>query len=529
MQRNFHFPGRSPVHARTAAAATSHPLATATALDVLRAGGNAADAAVAAVAVQCVVEPHMTGIGGDCFAIVARPDGTVHGLNGSGRAPAGASPERLIEAGLTEIAADSIHAVTVPGAVKAWEALLSSHGTWPLSRVLAPAIDYARNGFPVAPRVGSDWAGLVGLLERDPGAARHYLVDGKAPAIGSLHRLPALADTLSAIAEGGAAAFYQGRIATEITATVRARGGFLDEEDLAAIDVMPVMPVAASYRGVTMLELPPNGQGIIALLLLNILENFDLARLDPCGAERFHLEMEAARLAYGVRDLHIADPDFMRIGVEELVSKEFAHSLAARIDAEARLESVSDPGLMPASDTVYLTVVDASGCAVSLINSIYSGFGVGVATPESGVMLQNRGSCFRLDPGHPNCIGPRKRSLHTIIPAMALKDGRPWLSFGVMGGAYQACGHAHVLSNMVDFGMDVQQAIDAPRVFFDGVGGALLAEDGLDETACTGLRDRGHPVRGAAAPLGGGQAIMIADGILTAGSDPRKDGCALGW
>ncbi|MEI2386794.1 gamma-glutamyltransferase [Breoghania sp. JC706] len=529
MHRDFQLPGRSPVHGRTAMAATSHPLATSAALDVLRAGGNAADAAVAAVAVQCVVEPHMTGIGGDCFAIVARPDGTLHGLNGSGRAPAGVSAERLIEAGLKEIADDSIHAVTVPGAIKAWETLLRSHGSWPLARVLAQAIDYAENGFPVAPRVGTDWARLTGLLERDEGAARHYLVDGKAPEVGSLHRLPALAGTLRAIAEGGSSAFYEGPIAAEIAATVRARGGFLDEADLAAIEVIDVKPVFSDYRGVRVLELPPNGHGVTALVLLNILERFDLSRLDPNGSERFHLEMEAARIAYSVRDLHVADPDAMTVSVEELASKDFAADLAARIDPGARIEGLPSDVLTPDSDTVYLTVVDGEGTAVSLINSIYCGFGVGVATPNSGILLQNRGSCFRLQPGHPNCIGPRKRPLHTIIPAMAFKEGRPWLSFGVMGGAYQPCGHAHVLGNIVDHGMDVQQAIDAPRIFFDGIDGPLLVEAQIAEATRVGLHERGHRLHNAPAALGGGQAIMIENGVLIAGSDPRKDGCALGW
>lgn len=529
MSRNFHLPGRSPIHARTAAAATSHPLATQAALSVLREGGNAADAAVAAVAVQCVVEPHMTGIGGDCFAIVANPDGSVHGLNGSGRAAAAATPEALMERGVTEITEDSIHAVTVPGAIKAWEALLETHGTWPFSKVLAQAIDYAQNGFPVAQRVAADWALQTGLLARDEGAAKYYLVDGQAPAEGSLHRLPALADTLKAIASQGAAAFYEGPIAAEIAATVQAKGGLLTVEDLAGVEATPVAPVASDYRGVTMLELPPNGHGVTALVMLNILETFDFAGLDPTGAERFHLELEAARLAYSVRDTHVADPEAMTVAVDRLVSKEFGASLAARIDPDRRTDAIPAAALTPDSDTVYLTVVDGEGRAVSLINSLYRGFGVGVATPKSGILLQNRGACFRLQPGHPNCIGPRKRPLHTIIPAMAMKGGRPWLSFGVMGGGYQPCGHAHVLANIVDYGMDVQQAIDCPRIFFDTIGGALQVEGGVADATRSGLTRRGHTLHDLAFPLGGSQAIMIGNGMLTAGSDPRKDGCALGW
>ncbi|WP_346432878.1 gamma-glutamyltransferase family protein [Breoghania sp.] len=505
-------------------------MATSAALNVLREGGNAADATVAAVAVQCVVEPHMTGIGGDCFAIVVRPDGTVYGLNGSGRAAKGATPERLMAAGLSdEIRDDSIHAVTVPDVVKAWETLLRDHGSWSLSRVLAPAIDYAENGFPVASRVGTDWPDLVDLLRRDEGVARHYLVDGAAPAIGSVHRLPALAQTLREIAEDGACALYEGPIAVEIAATVQAKGGFLTEENLAGIDVLAVEPIVSNYRGTQVLELPLNGHGVTALILLNILENFDLSALDPTGPERFHLEMEAARLAYSVRDLHVADPDAMVVSTADLISKEFGARLAARIDPAARLSGLPTDVLTPDSDTVYLTVVDGDGTAVSLINSIYCGFGAGVATPKSGIVLQNRGACFRLKPGHPNCIGPRKRSLHTIIPAMAFREGRPWLSFGVMGGAYQPCGHGHVLGNILDFGMDVQQAIDAPCIFFDGIDGPLMVETGVSEATHAGFLERGHTLTPARQAIGGSQAIMIGDGLLTAGSDTRKDGCALGW
>lgn len=531
MARNFHLPGRSPIHARKAMAATSHPLATEAALSAMRQGGNAVDGALAALAVQCVVEPHMTGIGGDCFAIVAEPNGQIHGLNGSGRAAAAATPEALMAQGLTKITEDSIHSVTVPGAIKAWETLLSSHGSWSMAQVLAAAIDYAENGFPVSPRVGSDWAGLSEKLARDEGASNHYLVDGKAPKIGSIHRLPALAETLRAIAEGGADAFYTGSIGEEIAATLQAKGSLLIAEDLAAVDVMSVEPISSQYRDVTVTELPPNGHGVTALVILNILENFDLGSMNPLGPERFHLELEAARIAYSVRDLFVADPDAMTMSVEELVSKEYAAKLAARINPNARIPDLASHGLSPNSDTVYLTVVDPEGRSVSLINSLYRGFGVGVATPKSGVVLQNRGACFRLEPGHPNCIGPRKRPLHTIIPALASKNGVPWISFGVMGGGYQPCGHAHVIGNIVDHGMDVQQAIDMPRIFFDEATHVLQVEQGISKMTREGLELRGHRLDELDEPLGGSQAIMIdrENGVLVGGSDPRKDGCALGW
>jgi gamma-glutamyltranspeptidase / glutathione hydrolase len=525
--RDFQLPGRSPVFAREGMAATSHPLATAAAIECLRAGGTAADAAVTAAAVLGVVEPHMTGIGGDCFCMVATPDAPPGGYNGSGRAGGAMSDERLLDEGIREIGFDSIHAVTVPGAVEAWAAVLAVHGRFGLDRALTPAIRYAEEGFPVSPRVGDDWARGAARLAADPGAARHFLVNGRAPAIGEVMRFPALARTLRAIAADGPAAFYQGPVAEDIAVTIAARGGLVALEDLARHRGEPVKPVTSTYRGLEVVELPPNGQGITALLLLNILENFDLAALDPLGPERFHLCLEAARLASAARDEHVGDPAFMRASVASLIDKEFARKLAGRID---RARRAGLPALdLAGGDTIYLTVVDRDRMAVSFINSLYKRFGVGIAAPESGVMLQNRGACFVVEPGHPNSIGPAKRPLHTIIPAMTMRDGRCEMAFGVMGGHYQAVGHAHIIANMVDYGMDVQQAIDAPRAFFEGE--AVSAERGVPAATVAGLRARGHDVEPAPLPLGGGQAIRIdwERGVLIGGSDPRKDGLALGY
>ncbi|MEJ1159929.1 gamma-glutamyltransferase [Prosthecomicrobium sp. N25] len=528
--RNFHLPGRSPVHALNGMAATSHPLASLAAVDCLRQGGNAVDAAVTASAVLAVVEPHMTGIGGDCFAIVALPDGTLQGLNGSGRSAAAATTDFFLERGITEIADGSVHAVTVPGAVAAWHRLLSDFGTWGLDRCLQPAIAHAADGFAVAQRVGSDWARLEAKLAADPGSARHYLPGGRAPQVGDVVALPALARTLRAIAAGGPEAFYTGAVAEDIVATVRARGGLLSLDDLAGVDPLAVKPVTAAYRDLEVAELPPNGQGITALILLNILKRFDLAGLDPTGAERFHLEIEAARLAYACRDAFIADPAAMTVSVEALVSDGYGAALADRIDRHRRLADVT-PETIPDADTIYLTVVDRDRMAVSFINSIYDPFGVGLCTEATGILLQNRGACFRVDPAHPNTIGPRKRPMHTIIPGFALRKGRPLMPFGVMGGAYQACGHAHVISNMVDFGMDVQAAIDAPRAFWGDETDAVLVEAGVPEATRAGLRERGHAVAARAEPFGGGQAILIdwERGVLVGGSDPRKDGLAIGY
>jgi gamma-glutamyltranspeptidase / glutathione hydrolase len=525
--RDFHFPGRSPVMACEGMAATSHPLATQAAIETLRAGGTAADAAVTAVAVLGVVEPAMTGIGGDCFCIVSKPDAPPWGYNGSGRASAAMQTETLLAKGIRSIALDSVHAVTVPGAVEAWASILKAHGRFGLDCALQPAIRYARDGFPVAPRIASDWAAAVPKLLADRAATRHFLNDGRAPAIGAMMRFPALAKTFEAIAAGGPRAFYEGPIARDIVATIRARGGVVDEEDLVRHRGEAVAPVSSNYRGLDLVELPPNGQGIIAQVMLNILEPFDLARLDPLGPERFHIELEAARLAHAVRDAEIADPAAMRAPVSSLLDKGFARELAGRIDVATR---VAGPALATTiSDTVYLTVVDRDRMAVSFINSLYSAFGVGIATMNTGIMLHNRGACFVVEPGHPNTIGPGKRPLHTIIPALAMRDDRCEMSFGVMGGHYQAVGHAHVVGNMIDHGMDVQAAIDAPRAFFDG--DVTLVERGVSAATVAGLKSRGHNVAVRPLPLGGGQAIQIDwdRGVLIGGSDPRKDGLALGY
>jgi gamma-glutamyltranspeptidase/glutathione hydrolase len=525
--RDFHLPGRSPVYACDGMAATSHPLATSAAIDALKAGGTAADAAIAAVAVLCVVEPHMTSIGGDCFCLIARPAQKVWGYNGAGRSAAATQFDKLGLRGKGYVPGNSIHAVTVPGSVEAWAAILSAHGKFGLDRALAPAIDYAENGFPIAPRVASDWALEVDKLRADPGGTLHYLVNGRAPAVGDIVKLPALAATLKAIAAQGPRAFYEGPIAEDILATVAARGSLLTAQDFAGHHGEMSTPIATDYRGLDVLEIPPSGQGLTALVMLNILERFDLAALDALGPERFHLLLETARLAYAVRDTHIADPAFMKTSVASLLDRKFAEMLARRIDPARQAAPVT--ALAPESDTVYLTVVDRDCMAVSLINSLFSHFGVGICTEKTGVMLQNRGACFVLDSAHPNCIGPNKRPMHTIIPGMAMRDGRCEMPFGVMGAHYQPMGHAQLISNIVDYGMDVQQAIDLPRAFM--VGDVSAVERGLPPATIEGLRRRGHHVAAVPSPWGGGQAIQIdwQRGVLIGGSDPRKDGCALGY
>jgi gamma-glutamyltranspeptidase / glutathione hydrolase len=527
MSRDFHLPGRSPVIACEGMAATSHPLASLAAIEALRGGGNAADAAVTAVAVLSVVEPHMTAIGGDCFCMIAKPGSQVWGYNGSGRAGRSASIEALLGQGIHSIAPDSIHAVTVPGAVDAWAAVLAAHGRFGLDRALAPAIRYAEEGFPVASRIAWDWSHMVAKLRADAGAARHFLFGDRAPAEGDVVKLPALAQTLRAIAAGGPNVFYAGPVAQDMVATVAGRGSFLTVEDFAHHRGDVVAPITSNYRGLDILELPPNTQGLTALVLLNILERFDLAALDPLGPDRLHIALESARLAYAVRDTHIADPIAMRASVPMLLDKNLAANLADRIDRARRLCLPSAP--IPGSDTVYLTVVDRDRMAVSLINTLYSYFGVGICTEKTGIMLTNRGACFVLDPDHPNAFGPNKRPLHTIIPALAFRGERCDMAFGVMGAHYQPMGHVEIVTNMVDHGMDVQAAIDAPRAFF--VNEQTVVERGLPQATINGLRARGHDVVLAHAPWGGGQAIQIdwQRGVLIGGSDPRKDGCAIGY
>ena len=527
--RPFDRPGRSPVIAENGMAATSHPLATQSAISVLRSGGNAVDAAIAASATLAVVEPHMTGIGGDCFAIVAGPDGSVHGLNGSGRAASRLSADWYRENGFSEIPETGPHAVTAPGAVAAWATLLDRFGTLGFEALFADAIRYAEEGFAVHQRVAWDWPRYVDDLAKDEGGARHCLADGRAPREGERFRLPALAATLRKIATGGARAFYEGELAAEIAATVQGLGGFLAEDDLAAVSADWVEPVGVDYRGVRLLEIPPNGQGITALIQLATLERIAPADAGAMSTERLHALIEAGRLAYGVRDHLVADPAAMTLPVGTLLSPDFAAALAARFDPARRAQDLTLPK-MPSSSTVYLTVADRDGRVVSFINSLYGGFGSRVVTPRSGIVLQNRAAGFTLEEGHPNEIGPGKRPMHTIIPAMVLKDGIPWMSYGVMGGEYQPMGHVHVLTNMIDHGMDAQEAIDHPRMFW-GKDGILDAEAGIGDDALAALERLGHRTRRADRPHGGAQAIVIdrKNGFFVGASDPRKDGCAMGW
>ncbi|GBD44762.1 Putative gamma-glutamyltransferase YwrD [bacterium HR40] len=527
--RDFQLPGRSTVYARGGMAATSHPFATLAALEILRRGGNAVDAAIAACAVQGVVEPQSTGIGGDCFALFAPASGGVVALNGSGWAPAAASSERLSALGLERIEAESPHSVTVPGAVAAWELLQRQHGRLSFAEVLEPAIGYARDGFPVFPRVAFDWQRGEARLRRTPAAADAYLPGGAAPAPGQIVRLPALARTLEILAQRGAEAFYRGELASRMVATLKGLGGLHEEADFAEFAPEFVKPIHASYRDILVYECPPNGQGLVTLLMLNILEQFDLGRLDPHGAERFHLEAEATRLAFRDRDAFLADPRHAPVPLEELLDKAYAAKLAKCIDPERAIGNLPPPLLRDVGNTVYIAVVDEERNACSFINSLYDNFGSGICCPETGVLFHCRGRAFRLDPGHPNLVAPRKRPMHTIIPGLAFRGGELWACFGVMGADYQPVGHVHLLTNLVDFGMDPQTALDSPRVM--AYPQDLLVERGVRPDVRAALATKGHRVVESETPHGGGQCILVDHrrNLLIGGSDPRKDGIALGW
>lgn len=527
--RSLHLPGRSPVYARQAMCATSHPLASQTAISVLKDGGNAVDAAIAATAVLCVVEHPMTGIGGDCFALVSKPGEKPFALNASGRAPAALTCDYLLGKGIKAIERQSPHAVTVPGAVDGWATLLADHGTRTFKDLLQTAIAYAADGFVVAPRVATDWAGSVPKLSANANSAKHFLVDGKAPAVGDVMRFPNLAKSLAAIAEGGRDAYYEGEIAADIVQELNALGGVHTVEDFAAQRATYVDPISVNYRGLDILELPPNNHGVVVLIMLKMMDRIGKISNDPDDAERHHVMLEMARLAYAMRDEFVADPDMADVPVDHMLDDQVIAELVSRIDrGTARL----DLGPMPqpkGSDTVYLSIVDKDGMAVSFINSLFADFGSGIATDKTGIMLHNRGQGFVVVPGHRNCVEPRKRPLHTLIPALAMRNGELAMSFGVMGGAYQPAGHAHVLSNRLDYGMDPQEALDSQRVFFDG--NKVLVEETASEAFREALAAKGHEISVRGIPWGGGQIVEVdrAKGTLIGASDPRKDGCALGY
>lgn len=524
--RDFQMPGRSGVFVENGMCATSHPIAAQSAVDILKQGGNAMDAAIAGAVLLGVCEPQSTGIGGDCFALVA-PAGSdeVFAFNGSGRAPAAASAADLRARGLETVPLFSPEAVSVPGAIDGFCQLSETYGKLGLDSILQPAIHYFDAGVPIAPRVAFDYEQASEVL--NPAGRRHYLINDKAPAIGSLFRLPGQAEVLRRVAAKGRDAFYEGEIAEDMVTSLQAAGGVHEMSDFAAVRGNATDPVSGSYKGTELVEHPPNGQGATAILMLNILRHFDIAGMDPLGAERVHIEAEAAKLAYDARNRFIADPDHTA-RIDHMLAMETAERLAALIDPKRAMPAAAPMTEAVHKDTVYITVVDKDRMAVSLIYSVFYGFGSGIASEKFGILMQNRGAGFTLQQGHPNELAGGKRPMHTIIPGMLRENGRVAMPFGVMGGAYQPHGHARFLSNMVDFGMDPQAAIDTPRAFPEA--GKLKVERGYSDAVRQDLADLGHAVTIPPGPIGGAQAIRIHEsGVLQGASDPRKDGCATGY
>ncbi|MEL6197480.1 MAG: gamma-glutamyltransferase family protein [Pseudomonadota bacterium] len=533
--RDFHLPGRSAVYAANAMVATSHPIAVEVALGELRAGGNAVDAAIAGAVALGLGEPAMTGIGGDMFALV-KPAGSeeILGLNASGRAPAGLSPDSLRAKGWRAMDPDDANSVVVPGAIRGFEVLMAAHGSRGLDAVLAPTIKLAEEGMPVMPRPAFDWARnpprMTGAM------ARWYLPWGRAPRPGDLFAHKGQAEVLRRIARDGSVAFYEGEVAEDMVTSLRALGATHTLEDFAATTADWVDPITGPYRNAELVELPPNTHGATAILMARILGHFDIAVLDPAGAERAHLETEAARVAYAARNQAIADPAAMTVPLDTLTGAPLAARLAALIDPDQALspdhpalaDPLGDHG-QPHRDTIYITVVDHDRMAVSLIYSVFHDFGSALASETFGINFNNRAAGFSLTPGHPNEACPAKRPMHTIIPAMLRQSGRVVMPFGVMGGGYQPHGHCRLISNMLDFGMDPQAAQDLPRLFHDG--DCTRLENGYPLPVWHALSQKGHSVAARQVPLGGSQAIWIDHdrGVLIGGTDPRKDGLAHGF
>lgn len=535
------FAMRSPVLATSAMAATSQPLATQVALDVMKNGGNAIDAAIAANALLGLVEPTGNGIGGDLFAIVwDAKTKKLYGLNASGRSPKSLSLEWFAQNGHQSIPSHGPLPVTVPGVVDGWFMLHDRFGKKPMNELLKPTIDYAREGFPVSQLIAYYWNRSIPLLERWPGFSEQFTIEGRAPAEGEIWKNPGLAKTLQSIADGGRDAFYKGDIAKTIANYMEKNGGFLSYEDLSSHTGNWVDPVSTNYRGFDVWELPPNGQGIAALQILNIIELFDISSMDHDSAEYVHLFTEVKKLVFEDRAKYYADSEFNKIPVTTLISKDYAQKRSGLLNLDRAANTYPAGKLLEEGDTIYLTTADKEGNMVSLIQSNYRGMGSGMTPDGLGFVLQDRGEMFSLEEGHFNQFEGGKRPFHTIIPAFVTKGGLPWMSFGLMGGAMQPQGHAQIVINMIDFEMDIQAAGDAPRIHHTGSseptgevminGGILNLETGYSYETIRQLMRMGHEIQYANGPYGGYQAIHRApNGVYWGATETRKDGHAAGY
>ncbi|NQT27449.1 gamma-glutamyltransferase [candidate division KSB1 bacterium] len=532
---------RSEVIAQSGMACTSQPLATQAAIDILKQGGNAIDAAIAANAVNTVVEPMSCGIGGDLFAVVwFEDDKKLYGLNASGRSPKSLTLEKMKEMGLDKVPLRGSLPISVPGCVDGWFELHKRFGSLPMGKILSHAIYYASKGFPVTEVIASYWQNSATSLKDKPGFVEVFMPGGKAPTKGDIFKNPALANTFELILNEGRDAFYKGSIAKVIESFLAAHGGFLNISDLAAHTSEWVEPVSTNYRGYDVWELPPNGQGIAVLQILNILEDFDIKNMGFGSKEYLHLFIEAKKLAYEDRAKYYADPDFNKIPVDKLISKEYAAERRKLIDL-SKSSLIVEPGDLEDGDTIYLTVADKDGNMISLIQSLYWGFGSGMVSPKLGFPLQNRGELFTFEEGHFNQYAPGKRPFHTIIPAFVTKRNEPFLSFGVMGGSMQPQGQVQVLINIIDFAMGLQEAGDAPRIRHDGSsqptgsimisGGFVNFESGFSMETIRELLRLGHDVRKTVGGFGGYQAIMCdyKNKVYYGASESRKDGQAAGY
>jgi gamma-glutamyltranspeptidase/glutathione hydrolase len=521
--------GRSDIIARNGVVASSQPLATQAGLEIIRKGGNAIDAAVATAAVLDVVEPFSTGCGGDAFVLIHLPGKKRPiSINGSGRSGSLATIDDLLEKKWTVMPVRGGAPVTVPGAMHLWHYIVEKYGALEMSEVLAPAIHYANGGFPVSPLIGQVWSNLIEALINDE-ARNIYLIDGRAPKIGETMRNKDLAKTFATVAEDGPNAFYSGRIAESIVKTVQEHDGFLTTDDLQSHRTLETTAVSTSYRGMNVFEHPPNGQGFAALIMLNLMEQFEFSKDSPLTSERYHLMIEAKKLAYADLHQHNADPSFYNAPMTSLLSKDYAKKRSNLIDLTRAMTEYAS-GIPMGGDTVYLSTADRDGRAVSFINSLYMGFGSGLVVPGTGIKLQNRGSLFTLVPEHPNCYGPKKLPFHTIIPGALYKNHDLVGVFGIMGGAHQAQAHAQFVSNLVDFEMGPQAALDHPRFNHDHERNLVALENGIPPDVQGELRRMGHRlIHETSSSFGGGQAILRIEDSWIAGSDYRKDGQAAGF
>ena len=533
------FASRSEVIGQNGMVATSHPLATQIGLDILKQGGTAIDAAIAANIALGLMEPTGNGIGGDLFAIVwDAKTKKLHGLNASGPAPKNLSIKHFIENGLNKIPPYGPLPVTVPGAVDGWVKLHEKFGKLEFKSLFEPTIEYAKKGFPVTELIAYYLDLSKERFEDYPNFKDVWMKDGKMPAKGEIFKNPQLAETLEIIAEKGRDGFYEGHIANTMADFIQSQGGFLTYEDISSFHSEWTPPVSSNYRGYDVWELPPNGQGIAALQILNILENYDIQKMGLFSSEYIHLFTEAKKLAFADRAKYYADPNFAKIPVKQLISKSYAKDRLKLINPEKASKS-DQAGVLESGDTIYLTVADQYGNMISLIQSNYRGMGSGMVPPGLGFMLQDRGELFSLNKNHKNALEGGKRPFHTIIPAFVTKDGKPFMSFGVMGGATQPQAHAQIIINMIDFGLNLQEAGDAPRIVHSGSsqptdeimtdGGTLSLESGFGKEIEDELSSLGHKIKYQKGIFGGYQAIMLKDGVYYGASETRKDGQAAGY